>query len=712
MIVAAATALGAGLWATEGGPFAAAFLRIGPERLIRPFLQLSPSALLIHLGHLVKALALISIMLGSGYGVLRLVALTHPSALLRACLAFGVGAGTWGLAFLGLGLAQLLHTALLWCVLGAGAVFAVDSLRRELATAGSSPDPGDATQSVAVFCLAAPMLLALFTLLPFALVPETFYDALEYHLGLPHLYLLERGIKATPDNAFAGSPSIPAMVNGFALLFDKWGITAHLLNLFVFIWALACIAATGGLLAGRLSGLMAATLYATMPVVISAGYLTTVELWWTAFSFGSVASYFLAVREPASSIRTRWLVLCGVLLGLAMSTKYIAWAAPFGFIMAWLASRNSKGGLTHSEVGTVALAAFIVLSPWLIKNLVHYKNPIYPFFHERIVPSAEVMPGWRYLGTDTAIAFSAQGRSYLGNVAASAAGLLDFGGRHAQGFGPALVLVLCLFLAVRTEGEQRVFAIFSSATWLPYLLVTRLPRYHLPAVGFFTLAACLGLSKLGKPTQRWLVYLVSGFSVVYILILGSVLLQNPQRVAFSTARFTEYLNTIDQRNLYAPPLHPAVRVLESLPVKGRILVFGDARGLYLPHPYIISTPGQPTVLERIANSSGSAQEMREKLSSLGVELIAVNYVEIYRTKQPLRFSPSGLRVLTDFWAQHVSLVESIGPSFGMDGGRRVLDSWIGVYRIQAGAKTAAQPASDDLIKNIESGPIAAKPLPQ
>jgi len=66
------------------------------------------------------------------------------------------------------------------------------------------------------------ILLIWLSVLAYTLIPETFYDALEYHLSLPNLYLLHGRIIPTPENSYSGSPGLPWMLYGWTLAFDSW----------------------------------------------------------------------------------------------------------------------------------------------------------------------------------------------------------------------------------------------------------------------------------------------------------------------------------------------------------------------------------------------------------------------------------------------------------------------------------------------------------
>ena len=84
------------------------------------------------------------------------------------------------------------------------------SMRRALSEPREKPDALGS-------CAGALIVLIWLYSLRYALIPETFYDALVYHLALPAQYILHGGIYPTPSNSYSGIPALPQMVSGLAL---------------------------------------------------------------------------------------------------------------------------------------------------------------------------------------------------------------------------------------------------------------------------------------------------------------------------------------------------------------------------------------------------------------------------------------------------------------------------------------------------------------
>lgn len=72
-------------------------------------------------------------------------------------------------------------------------------------------------------------------------------------------------------------------------------------------------------------------------------------------------------------------VLLGVLLGILLSLKYTAFFIVAALFLALLLVSREKKACIKNVVMIFGIA-FIILSPWLVKNWVVYKSPLYPVF--------------------------------------------------------------------------------------------------------------------------------------------------------------------------------------------------------------------------------------------------------------------------------------------------------------------------------------------
>src|SRR5208283_1317955 len=93
------------------------------------------------------------------------------------------------------------------------------------------------------------------------------------------------------------------------------------------------------------------------------------------------ACAFLSERQAGLRGRSAWLILCGLLAGLACGAKYTALLltlfplAFYLFLFCALSGSLYEGLRAGALVAGSALAA---LSPWLARNLAAAGDPIYP----------------------------------------------------------------------------------------------------------------------------------------------------------------------------------------------------------------------------------------------------------------------------------------------------------------------------------------------
>jgi hypothetical protein len=664
----------AAVWLREGGA-------VFPD-----LRRLSAAAAAAH-AEALGASALVLLVSGTLGRRLRLACdLRADNPLEAGALALALGAAVWGTVFLMLGLAGLLSRPVLWAALAAGAAAGLADLRRR------RPDLAGARTALAGAGTPWLLLLGLHlaVLLPYALVPETFFDALEYHLGLPHLYLLRGRIGPVPDNAFSGVPDLPSMLYGWTLALEPEGRAAHLLGLAFLPAACAALMGLGARLGAPRSGGLAAALFALSPCVSSSAQMTGAEGAWAFFGLTALSASLSAAARPGRA--GPW-AAAGLLVGAAMACKPLAWGLPAAVLAAaWAA----EGRPPARRLAWAALAATAVLAPWLLRNVAHYGNPAYPFLHERLVPGAEVMPGWRYLGSGATLEWGKGFGAALGQWLSSPWTMLRYQGRLSDSAGPVLLGLLPAGLwAAWREPRWRPVLWFAAAVWLPLSLVTALPRYLIAAFAPLALAAARAVEgdegPLGLRPLVFAALLVSG-----LLVWRWALPTTRLKVFTGEVPAAEFLARSD-RNYYPTPLYAGARWLgEHSPPDAKVLVFGDARGFQVPRDHVLSTPQQTTVLERWANASEDGDALRVRFADAGVTHVLVNHGEIVRQRLELRFSPGGKRALDSFWAKWTRRVFSVGPEFA--GRKRDLDRWVAVYELLTPASAARPHAADDLFE--------------
>ena len=657
-------------------------------------LSFTAGALAERAATLAAGIILFFIFWASGRVFSRALKLTPASQLESGVTAIALGTLLWGQLFLLLGLSGLLHVPFLRALLMAGGAAGLCDVVRHRPNVTAAWRELREAGDIWLGFLAVHLLI----LAPYALVPERFYDALVYHLGLPSLYLLRGRIGPVPDNAFSGIPALYSMIYGWALAVESGGHVAHLLN-FGFLVA-SCLAILG--LARRLghprAGGPAALIFATAPLAAGLAHLTGTELPWT---FWQTAALLATLDASQTKERAGHWAAAGLIIGAVMSTKTLAWALPgAAFAAAW-----AKLGRRPSEkvLGWTGFAAVFMLSPWLIKDLFFYGNPIYPFFHEFFRPHAEIMPDWRYLGVGAGIPWSSG--LALGIAAwlkTPLAALHPDSGDFMQLVNPVMLglLPVGLWRAARSK-EVKPAVWYAVLCWFPLSLVTNLPRFLFPVMPVFSLIAAFAIED-APIVLRGLIFTISVCLAVFVWRRGFT----PADHAVFTGQISES-SYIEHGGLisYSTPLAPAARWLDKETAgDARVLVFGDSRGFYLTRDNIVSTPGQVTVLERWSNSSSDARALRARFAAEGVGYILVNHGEIFIEHHAFKLTLAGKKTLDEFWAHYTRKVFESGPDIAnLSDGSKILDRWVVVYQVLSEEEAAKPHVSDDLFAAYQTG---------
>jgi hypothetical protein len=592
---------------------------------------------------------------GTGRAIVDRFKITAENSWERTAMAFALGCGVWAMGFLLLGLAQCLFRPVLFLILTAGGLLGLFYFWRD------APEilPGFKLFKGSRSALVAGALFGIHCLMlvPYALVPETYFDSLEYHLALPRLYLLLGGIQATPDNSFSGVPNMASMLYGWGLLLDPKGAVSQLFNYSFLGWT--GIALTGlALRFKRLAaGPVASMLFVFIPVVGFVSYFTQIELEWGFFQIVCLSA-LLALSETQKTKRSAWVYAAGFLLGTAMSAKYLAWGLPLAFIVFAWSSRREKGAFEYGEILRIAAVAAAVLAPWVLKNVFFYGNPLYPFLHTYFSDPSTWAPGTGYLGEGARLEIGTLGlQTYLYRVIAGPWRMVFYEQNPGDSLGPVLFCLLPLWFFIKADRDQLRLRGYLFGCVAPLLFVTDLPRFYIPSFGLAALAFSLPVFDVKERAVRAgiLGVLFAGVLGLGFCVWRWVLPRSRWPVFTGAISRSEFLSNAN-RQYYPSPS-------------------------YAGREYLNSTPHQVTVLERWANQSGSGKALKAKMAKEGITYILVNHAEIIRQQKSFKFTLKGKRSFDQFWEKYTEKVHQIGPTAFSDGGKASLNRWVVVYRI-------------------------------
>lgn len=203
------------------------------------------------------------------------------------------------------------------------------------------------------------------------------YDVLEYHLQVPKEYFEAGHIHALPHNTYSFFPMNAEMLSLLAMILRNDAIEAAILAKFInallgvlFVW----YAWLAGREFGRASGVACGALAATIPWLVYLSGVAYAENGMLAFGMLAMAIVCRMRSDSLSGLRMSG--MAGLSAGLACGFKYTAvpmLAAPLALATAFLTPRQRAKSLA-----VFAIAAVVIFSPWLVRNIAVTGNPVFP----------------------------------------------------------------------------------------------------------------------------------------------------------------------------------------------------------------------------------------------------------------------------------------------------------------------------------------------
>lgn len=527
-----------------------------------------------------------------GLGRLLLARLDMPSRAERFALEGGIGLGAIALIVLALGLVGLFRGL----VFGVGLIAALILLRRQVrGWLGTGRDLLEAIRlesiSITLAVIFTGVLLVMALIM--ALTPATHWDSLTYHLVGVQRYLRDGQILAHPDNFYLGLSANVEMLYSVAIGLFGRDTAAAPIHWGIGLLGLIGVAGLTRRFAGQASAWLAVVLL-----------LSAYNLWalfgWAYVDLGALLYGALALIAAVRWRETRgrgWLVLMGVIVGLAMGVKYTTAALGVALLVLLLITEPRQIIRNGLILGVAAALAFGL---WAVKGTLLYQNPIYPFLLHGLNWDAARTAAFSFADRN----LIAMGNAWQIPIVPIAATV--FGQDNVDGYGftaGAWLLTSCLLLPLvwrYLDKQTRTLAQGSLTILLPLVafwmvtaawsitgMQTRLMVMTLPT---FAVAGALGFAGLAnfpkKPLDiNWLVRV----SFVITFALGFV----DQVEAFTRELALPYL--MGQPTLgdfmYANTgaYYGALQNLSTLPEGSQVRFMWEPRTYYCP-PTVVCIP--------------------------------------------------------------------------------------------------------------------------
>lgn len=467
------------------------------------------------------------------------------------------------------------------------------------------------------------LCLSLLALIPMALTPVRDYDALMYHLQIPRM-VLENG-RYYFDPAFYRL-SYPALTEllfliGIAFhvdIFSQWISLTYAILFFLSVYAY------GRRFFNPSIAIMAVCILAGNPAFPTYATAPGNDFSWAYYDFWCVFALSVWASSVNREQRKIFLLLAGVMAGLAAGTKYLA--LPFigiGGILVLGISREFKDDAKWSSLKNLAifgLTTAVVASPWYVKNLAWTGNAFYPLIFGG--------PGWGALQRELL-------NDYMGSFG-TGHGLLDlllipvnlylaqprFATMSLEIVHPLLWLGFAIFL-FREWKDHKILVLYSITGFVVWCLSMDVIRFLLPLSGCLALLSARVIFAFPRSIK---------FAVSFLFIAGFMLITiGYESSEISSTGTLEYLSEnmtttkFLERNVYDYKM--TEYILEHVDKTDRVLFLWSGQGYYCDSRCL--PDDEQTIAILLSMDSPTPEALAHRLRSNGITHLLLGKPDAY-----------------------------------------------------------------------------------
>ena len=206
-----------------------------------------------------------------------------------------------------------------------------------------------------------------------ALGPELSFDALWYHLTLPKIYLEQEQVFYLPGSLYAYS-AIPKLTEMMYLL-GLWvhgAIIAKLIHYSFGVLILVSLYQLARTYLSRAYALLTVLVFSSNLVFAWQSITAYVDLARTWFEVLALLAWVTFTQKK----KTRWLMVCGAMVGLATATKMIGLSSLLIFVVMLMMHKKRS----IKNLIALVLPALLIPLPWFVFAFIATGNPIFPVF--------------------------------------------------------------------------------------------------------------------------------------------------------------------------------------------------------------------------------------------------------------------------------------------------------------------------------------------
>ncbi len=467
-----------------------------------------------------------------------------------------------------------------------------------------------------------------------ALLPEIFYDTLNYFLGLPQFWLYQHGISDNSQHLLSGyfyGGSLFYM--GGWMLADTEG--AKLLG--ASVWFFCGILAYGWAqeLSGKKAAMLAATAVLTFPLLYLNAWAVRVDGLFTLAALLFLYALTKAFENTPENARREWLMLSALFAGLAVSIKPTAVVIIVAVVLVLIARRGQD---LKGEWGFTILAfcslGFLLVGPWLIKNWVFAGNPLFPYGHSCFGGRSLTMNGYDRLLYENR-QFLPMDQGFWSYVTLFwRLTMPDLGDN--QMIGPLVLAFLPGPFLFKLKESQKFLLWVIVVSFVLGFSFSHMLRFSMPSfILALILFSAVFLSKEAPWTLQWSWKIsVWVFAVFFLGFYALISGQYYQGWNYWTGQESREAFLIRQISKSYEPLVNWTD--QHLPADARLLIVGDARGLYYPRSFYANSVFDEPFLVQAVRREKDVAGILKRLHENGITHIVINGSEGLRLSHEYR----------------------------------------------------------------------------
>ncbi len=568
-----------------------------------------------------------------------------------------------------LGILGILHKILLFFILGIGVIVFVKNIKFFRINFSYFKSAGLIEKIFLFFGFAA-----LFYILPNCLVPETFYDALAYQIAAPKIWLSAHKIFTIPFNFLSEMPLNLNLFYLIGLALDG-EILAKNLNFTFLIVTIYSIASFCKKFFNLKTGIFAIVIFLISPSILIFASRIGLETGLIFFEFLAIFGILNFVNSPEKSDKKKWLILAGVMSGIALGSKYTSAMCFVSINSAILFYevffQKSKPKQIFLDLILFSFVAVLVASPWYLKNFVNWGNPFVPLA--------------KFLGATDTDRFMQY--SDLLQIKWTLKKFLLFpwyitNGALQQESFPGFLFIFLLpivFFCKNVRREIKFLNFYAIIYTVCALTIAKgYLRYFCPILTIYAIIFAYYTTNV-KTNFLSNLLLIFSLPILFLNLSSGIILTHQSYNSFETAigllNKEDYLST--GRMSYPNPYFKAAKwINENTQKDAKILCIGETRGYYFERETVTSNPGSMTPIVEFTKKCKSGDELATLLKQKNFTHIFISEPEVVRLKVYgiLYWNIDDIKIYDDFFQNYLTEVFSIVANLE-NNGRLISESY-------------------------------------